>query len=750
MLQSSQFNENKKSKKEEKQQSSNENLNNSNTNNNSNNSNNNLNLNLNNTTNMLSIYSDFINLKQTSEKITLENKLLEKEQEEGMPIYIKILEIHEGKQPIEREIEFGKRQLKMLKNFSKLPIEEKTKEKLQQVNKEMMKQAREDFIEMYKVYLESRDYSLSRDNKRTKRKKEDNLKMQNMYLSSLDEWLEKKDIFKYFPNISDNKFEQLSVIIPNLKKIHKDIFELFSKLFDKQTELTQKFQETEQHYQKPLIEELKMRFKKIEDSLTDKCLSCDTNQVIEFVKSKKLNSQKTKELINQFCNGFTPLHIACAKGNYALVEWLLKNGANTEVFDKEYGFHTLHYAASSGNSEIIKLIHRYRKTQLKEKALIDVIDNRPENNRLEKCYLEIKIIDTTLEKETIEKWKKDENIWHILLLIIKTEPTQTNEKEKAKIVFFERGRTDEFKVIEIDSSFPDQKSLQNIKESLQNIKKGFLDAFFSPSITKLKVDKPYKFEQKNKEIFDFVNSVINSYNIDSYHRTPLSTAILYGKQDTAIWLIYKGANFNKIEKCYGNSILHIASMYYPKMLYFLLEREGINTAIKNNIDERAILTAALYSPKAYEIFLNYGFTLDEHEQNILNKHNKKIEKEKKIEISEKPEKQPNNNNNSISPISSTLFTSDFTQLTNEQLNRNIELSKQEIIEKENSKNNSQKEIQNEEQKKQFCIEGENANEKIKTPPTTISALNMFTSNNSNSNSSNNVQPPIQQPPIQQS
>lgn len=73
-----------------------------------------------------------------------------------------------------------------------------------------------------------------------------------------------------------------------------------------------------------------------------------------------------------FDDGYTPLIIACKKGNFLFTELLLKNGANTEIFDQIDISPLIH---SSNNIIIFSLLLRYG-------AKIDAFDNIESKNTI--------------------------------------------------------------------------------------------------------------------------------------------------------------------------------------------------------------------------------------------------------------------------------------------------------------------------------------------------------------------------------
>jgi len=66
-------------------------------------------------------------------------------------------------------------------------------------------------------------------------------------------------------------------------------------------------------------------------------------------------------------DGWTPLHIACMRGNLKIVE-LLTN-ANVEVQDNKFGFTPLHDACANGHNDIIRFL------VVERKANINALDN---------------------------------------------------------------------------------------------------------------------------------------------------------------------------------------------------------------------------------------------------------------------------------------------------------------------------------------------------------------------------------------
>lgn len=577
---------------------------------------------------------------KTGFNINHDLKLEKEEKEKKIPIYKEILKLHEKRLPIGREADFCEWQLKILKEFDSLSEENKTKNTLEAMNHNTTMEAKKAMIKDYESYLKARAGRLSENkDKFVKISREEITEMLKNFAESLDDWVNKRSIFILFPNLFAEKYEQLPTIISQCEARLGNLVEEDSRLMDEQEKLTSNLYNTENQYRKTLLEELMTQSSNADDTFIHTCFTGDTKAVEKFIKEKNISIDSLPKIINQDGNKCAALSIACAKGDEKLVKWLLENGADTEKFDRTNGFHTLHYIAASGDVKIMKLVQEYREKKLGINATIDIVDRRIEQSRLEKCHVEIQTIDSSDVNKKMEEWglksNKGKKWWNVLLLL--------GKGETVNIAYFERGV--DFKIMEINAALsPWQEVLKNIKTSL-GFNSSSLSKFFSPP--KLKLNCLYKFEEKNKEIFNLVNTIIDVYNMDSYCRTPLSTAIFYGKFNVAQWLLDKKANVNSVEKFHGNSILHMATKY-PLIVNFLLSQPMVDVGLKNNNKERPILTAALCSDETFAVFLKHGIFLNKEEQEILKK---KHEKQKRIKKENNVDQFSQSSSNSIFSLS---------------------------------------------------------------------------------------------------
>ena len=73
------------------------------------------------------------------------------------------------------------------------------------------------------------------------------------------------------------------------------------------------------------------------------------------LQTVKLFFRAGKSVNSNYQNGFTPLHIAAAKGRQEIAEFLISKGADVNSKDKG-GSTPLHYAASEGHGSMIKFL----------------------------------------------------------------------------------------------------------------------------------------------------------------------------------------------------------------------------------------------------------------------------------------------------------------------------------------------------------------------------------------------------------
>ena len=66
------------------------------------------------------------------------------------------------------------------------------------------------------------------------------------------------------------------------------------------------------------------------------------------------------------------LHIACAFGKTAIVNYLLFQGADTEIPDKNDGYYPLHHAVESGCLETLIALQNKRREKLGRNAILTV------------------------------------------------------------------------------------------------------------------------------------------------------------------------------------------------------------------------------------------------------------------------------------------------------------------------------------------------------------------------------------------
>ncbi|MDR3285711.1 MAG: ankyrin repeat domain-containing protein [Holosporales bacterium] len=87
-----------------------------------------------------------------------------------------------------------------------------------------------------------------------------------------------------------------------------------------------------------------------EDQLFTAVERGDYKKVEELI----LNSENKDVLVNAK-DGWTPLHIAAARGDTEVVQVLVGAGANKEARDRN-GFTPLHIAAARGNTEVVQVL----------------------------------------------------------------------------------------------------------------------------------------------------------------------------------------------------------------------------------------------------------------------------------------------------------------------------------------------------------------------------------------------------------
>jgi len=86
--------------------------------------------------------------------------------------------------------------------------------------------------------------------------------------------------------------------------------------------------------------------------------------LLEEGNPKVMKKILTKKVSSKFINETnddqkTILHLACEKGNYQLVDYILYRSPNVNAQDTR-GWTPLHYAISSGNTKIVKLLKRHK------------------------------------------------------------------------------------------------------------------------------------------------------------------------------------------------------------------------------------------------------------------------------------------------------------------------------------------------------------------------------------------------------
>ena len=151
-------------------------------------------------------------------------------------------------------------------------------------------------------------------------------------LFCLEKLSEKKDITSYLLNENNSK---------------ENIFEKSSEIGDiKIFRILRKYLEENQNILNHLINEGRRNIFHI---------SADKNKVISllFFYSFYYNNISYLNIANQ--SGWTPLHLACYKGNYEYSQYLINLGVNIDSFDN-YNKTPLFYAVQSNNSRLVKFL----------------------------------------------------------------------------------------------------------------------------------------------------------------------------------------------------------------------------------------------------------------------------------------------------------------------------------------------------------------------------------------------------------